>query len=122
MKEHIPVMVNEVLEALRPWEDVGTAVDATLGLGGHTGYILNNCPNAYIIGFDQDPYARKIAQENLSQYSERFEIEADNFRHIEKLKERPQWTGATAVLFDLGVSNMQITESERGFSFRETGL
>ncbi|NLX85306.1 MAG: 16S rRNA (cytosine(1402)-N(4))-methyltransferase RsmH [Synergistaceae bacterium] len=121
MKEHIPVMVNEVLEALRPWEDVGTAVDATLGLGGHTGYILNNCPNAYIIGFDQDPYARKIAQENLSQYSERFEIEADNFRHIEKLKERPQWTGATAVLFDLGVSNMQITESERGFSFQGDG-
>ena len=34
MKEHVPVMVNEVLEALRPWEEVGTVVDATLGLGG----------------------------------------------------------------------------------------
>jgi 16S rRNA (cytosine1402-N4)-methyltransferase len=121
MKEHVPVMVNEVLEALRPWEEVRTAVDATLGLGGHTGSILNKCVGAYVIGFDQDPFARKIAQENLLQYSGRFEIEADNFRHIEKLKDRPEWTGASAVLFDLGVSNMQITESERGFSFQEDG-
>ena len=121
MKEHIPVMVNEVLEALRPWEEVRTSVDATLGLGGHTGYILNNCTYSYAIGFDQDPYARKIAQENLSQYSGRFEIEADNFRHIDKLKEKPEWAGASAVLFDLGVSNMQITESDRGFSFQVDG-
>lgn len=121
MKEHVPVMVNEVLEALMPWEKVRIAVDATLGLGGHTGFILKNCIDAYVIGFDQDPFARKIAQDNLSQYSGRFEIEPDNFRHIEKLKDRPGWTGATAVLFDLGVSNMQITESERGFSFQEDG-
>nr|MBP9559426.1 16S rRNA (cytosine(1402)-N(4))-methyltransferase RsmH [Synergistaceae bacterium] len=121
MKEHVPVMVNEVLEALMPWENVGITVDATLGLGGHSGFILNNCTGAYVIGFDQDPYARIIAQDNLSRFSERFEIEADNFRHIEKLKERPGWTGASAVLFDLGVSNMQITESDRGFSFQEDG-
>ena len=121
MKEHVPVMVNEVLAALMPWEEVKIAVDATLGLGGHTGSILSNCKGAHVIGFDQDPFARKIAQDNLSQYSGRFEIEADNFRHIEKLKDRPGWRGASAVLFDLGISNMQITESERGFSFQEEG-
>lgn len=121
MKEHVPVMVDEVLEALRSWEEVGITVDATLGLGGHSGFILNNCPEAYVIGFDQDPYAREIAEENLSQFSGRFEIEADNFRNIEKLKERPGWEGASVVFFDLGVSNMQITESERGFSFQEDG-
>lgn len=121
MKEHIPVMVNEVLEALRPWKEVRITVDATLGLGGHAGFILNSCPEAYVIGFDQDPFAREIAEANLSQFRGRFEIEADNFRHIEKLKDRPGWRGASAVLFDLGVSNMQITESERGFSFQEDG-
>ncbi len=42
MKEHVPVMVNEVLAALMPWEEVKIAVDATLGLGGHTGSILSN--------------------------------------------------------------------------------
>lgn len=121
MKEHIPVMVDQVLEALKPWEEVGTAVDATLGLGGHSGYILDRCFNSFVIGFDQDPFARELALENLSRFSGRFEIVAENFRHIEKLTQRPGWTGATAVLFDLGVSNMQITESERGFSFQESG-
>ena len=114
-------MVNEVLEALWPWEEVGTTVDATLGLGGHSGYIMEKCINAYVIGFDQDPFAREEASVNLSRYRGRFEITADNFRHIEKLTDRPGWTGASAVLFDLGVSNMQITEPERGFSFQESG-
>ncbi len=121
MKEHDPVMVEEVLEALRPWGKIRTAVDATLGLGGHSGYILDRCSDAYVIGFDQDPFARELAQQNLSRFSGRFEILAENFRHIEKLADRPGWSGASAVLFDLGVSNMQITESERGFSFQEKG-
>ena len=90
MKEHIPVMVDQVLEALKPWEEVGTAVDATLGLGGHSGYILDRCFNSFVIGFDQDPFARELALENLSRFSGRFEIVAENFRHIEKLTQKPK--------------------------------
>ncbi|MCE5202512.1 MAG: 16S rRNA (cytosine(1402)-N(4))-methyltransferase RsmH [Synergistaceae bacterium] len=121
MKEHVSVMVNEVLEALQPWDSVITVVDATLGLGGHAGHILKNCVNANVIGFDQDPYARTIAAENLAEFNGRIEIVADNFRHIEKLAERDEWQGASAVFFDLGVSNLQLTDSERGFSFQEDG-
>lgn len=121
MTEHVSVMVNEVLAAMRPWETVRLVVDATLGLGGHAGHILRSCGNAFLIGFDQDPYAREIARANLSEYEGRFEIEADNFRHIEKLTERNGWPGADAVLFDLGVSNLQLTDSGRGFSFQEDG-
>ena len=121
MREHVPVMPREILEGLRPWEDMKVAVDATLGLGGHAGYILKNCENVFLIGFDQDPEARKEAEANLFEFAGRFEIKADNFRHIEKLKERPDWEGASAVLFDLGVSNMQISEYERGFSFQGDG-
>ena len=121
MTEHVSVMVNEVLEALRPWDKVRVVVDATLGLGGHSGHILKSCPNAVIIGFDQDPYAREIAAENLSGFTGRLEIEADNFRHIEKLALRNGWHGADAVLFDLGVSNLQLTDSKGGFSFQEDG-
>jgi len=121
MNEHVPVMANEVLAALEPWDTVKTVVDATLGLGGHTGRILASCPNAKVIGFDQDPYARGIAAQNLAGYAGRFEIEADNFRHIEKLAERDGWSGADAVFFDLGVSNLQLTEADRGFSFQEDG-
>lgn len=121
MNEHVPVMADEVLAALEPWENVKLLVDATLGLGGHAGKVLANCHNAHLLGFDQDPYARKIAAENLAEFDGRFEIEADNFRHIEKLLERDGWQGADAVFFDLGVSNLQITEAERGFSFQEDG-
>ncbi len=121
MTEHISVMVNEVLEALRPWESLSVVVDATIGLGGHAGHILKNCPNVKVIGFDQDPYARAIAAENLSEFNGRFEIEADNFRNIEKLTLRSGWKGANAVLFDLGVSNLQLSDAKRGFSFQEDG-
>ena len=121
MSEHVSVMVSEVLDALQPWDSVGVVVDATLGLGGHSGHILSKCRNAHVIGFDQDPYAREIAASNLSAFGERFEIVADNFRNIGSLSRRPDWKGANAVLFDLGVSNLQLTDADRGFSFQHDG-
>lgn len=121
MTEHVPVMLAEVLEAMKPWDGVKTAIDATLGLGGHSLEILKNCESAFLIGFDQDPQAREIAEERLSAYKGRFEIVAGNFREIGTLAERDGWRGADAILFDLGVSNLQITEPERGFSFQEDG-
>jgi len=121
MKEHVPVMQAEVLEALRPWDEIRLVVDATLGLGGHSLEILKSCGAARLIGFDQDPQAREIAEQRLSGYEGRFDIVADNFRHIGELALRKAWQGADAVLFDLGVSNLQITEAERGFSFQEDG-
>lgn len=121
MTEHVPVMLAEVLEAIRPWDEVELAVDATLGLGGHSLEILKNCGSAKLVGFDQDAQARQIAKERLSLYSGRFEIAADNFRNISLLAERENWRGADVVLFDLGVSNLQITEPGRGFSFQEDG-
>jgi len=121
MTEHIPVMLTEVLDALKPWDSETTVIDATLGLGGHSREILVNCKKCKVIGFDQDPDARAIAAKNLSEFNGRFEIAADNFRHIEKIQERENWKGASAVLFDLGVSNLQLTDAERGFSFQEDG-
>lgn len=121
MNEHVSVMVSEVLDALRPWEEVRLVVDATLGLGGHAAHILQSCERANLIGFDQDPQARVIAEKNLSGFGKRVEIIADNFRNIDGLLEREGWEGASAVLFDLGVSNLQLTEAERGFSFNEDG-
>lgn len=120
MTEHIPVMLNEVLGAMKPWEKQTTVIDATLGLGGHTGAILKNCRGASVIGFDQDPDARAIAGENLKAFAGRFEIIADNFRNIDTLSFRQDFAADT-VLFDLGVSNLQLTEAERGFSFQEDG-
>lgn len=121
MTEHVPVMLTEVLEAMRPWSAVKLVIDATLGLGGHSLEMLKNCESAMLIGFDQDPYARKIAEERLAPYKGRFEIIAGNFREIGTLTERDEWQGSDIILFDLGVSNLQLTEPERGFSFQEDG-
>lgn len=121
MREHVPVMLTRVLQAIQPWEDIKLAVDATLGLGGHSLEILKHCENARLIGFDQDPQAREIAKQRLAVYKERVEIVAGNFREIACLTERDDWQGADAILFDLGVSNLQITEGERGFSFQQDG-
>ena len=121
MKEHISVMTDELLDVVKPWESVEIFVDATLGLAGHSSLILSKCPISCVIGFDQDPFAREIARERLSGFEGRFEIEADNFRHIGRLSYRDGWTGADAVFFDLGISNLQITEPERGFSFQDDG-
>lgn len=121
MREHVSVMLGEVLAALEPVNEVKVFVDATLGLAGHSLEILKRAKNASLIGFDQDPQAREIAEERLSSFRGRYEIIADNFRNIENLQERDGWQGASAILFDLGVSNLQITEGERGFSFQENG-
>lgn len=121
MTEHVSVMLAEVLEAMKPWSGIKLVIDATLGLGGHSLEILKNCESAMLIGFDQDPSARKIAEDRLAPYQGRFEIVAGNFREIGTLTERDGWQGADAILFDLGVSNLQLTEPERGFSFQADG-
>ena len=121
MTEHVPVMLTETLDALQPWDSVTSVVDATLGLGGHSKHILINCHNAYVFGFEQDPYARVIAAQNLAEFEGRFEIIADNFRRIEELAERDGWGGASVIFFDLGVSNLQLTDPDRGFSFQADG-
>lgn len=121
MSVHVPVMPEEVLEALRPWDEVRVVVDATLGLGGHSALILEKCAGCSVIGFDQDPDARKAAASRLEPFAGRFEVVADNFRNIGALKEREGWMGASAVFFDLGVSNLQLTDPERGFSFSHDG-
>ena len=121
MNSHVPVMVNEVLTALQPCDTVEVFLDMTLGLAGHSIQVLKTCKNAKIIGFDQDCYARTIAEKNLSPYKGRFEIIADNFRNVEKLADRENWNGASIVFFDLGVSNIQLTNAERGFSFQNDG-
>jgi 16S rRNA (cytosine1402-N4)-methyltransferase len=118
---HVPVMLKEVLNGVGEKEGAFTFLDATLGLAGHSKAVLEKYGEAKIVGFDQDPQARKLAEENLKEYGGRFEIVADNFRNIGRLAEREDWQGAYATLFDLGVSNLQLIDGERGFSFQRNG-
>lgn len=123
MDTHIPVMVREVIDIFRA--DLadrasGWFVDATIGAGGHTRAILEALPWARVIGLDQDEQARDLAAKNLAEFSGRYEIIPSNFRDISaQLSGRD--IDVVGVLFDLGVSNMQLTTPERGFSYNGDG-
>lgn len=121
---HVPVLLEEILEFFTPIGGAGRSplfVDATLGAGGHARALLENFPGSCLIGFDQDDSARKLAMERLADYGERVRVIPRNFREIATLMDDPVWGGADAILFDLGVSNMQLTTASRGFSYQEDG-
>ena len=119
--DHNPVLLQEVLNILSENEGLHLYVDATLGAGGHAFRVLQAHPEAHLIGFDQDASARSIATRVLSPYRDRVEIIAGNFETMGDLSLRNDWTGADAMLFDLGVSNMQLVTADRGFSFQDDG-
>ncbi|MGE3954730.1 MAG: 16S rRNA (cytosine(1402)-N(4))-methyltransferase RsmH [Parachlamydiales bacterium] len=113
---HIPVLLNEVVEAFRPVELL-TFVDGTIGAGGHAEAIARAHPELKrLIGFDQDPVARRMATERLSFLGERLVLEAQNFRRVGELEGE-----IDGLLLDIGVSSMQLDTAERGMSFSKEG-
>jgi 16S rRNA (cytosine1402-N4)-methyltransferase len=132
MSPHTPVMLAEVLGLFRDRADFGAAdgksffIDATLGGGGHAEAILEEFPGISAACLDRDALARKIAGERLSKYGGRARVIAANFSELgglagELREELGGGEGAYGALFDFGVSNMQITTPERGFSFQDDG-
>jgi 16S rRNA (cytosine1402-N4)-methyltransferase len=110
---HTSVLATEAIDALAIVPD-GTYVDATFGAGGHTRLILERLgPHGRTIAFDADPLAGSLAPEDS-----RLTLIHANFRALaEELAQRS--IGAVdGVLYDLGVSSMQLDDGARGFSFR----
>ena len=109
---HIPVLIDGVMKAFAPMRGK-TVVDGTFGAGGYSRAFLD--AGASVIAFDRDPSARKFAQG----------LPADRFRLVEsRFSELDEVTGLGAVdgvVFDIGVSSMQLDEPERGFSFMRDG-
>lgn len=117
---HMPVMLHEVLELLRP--QPGEAfVDATVGLGGHAVEIATRLvPGGWIIGIDRDPKALEIAGRRLGQLSGavRVTLVHADFRMLPQVLRKHEIAAVDGILLDLGVSSMQLDSAERGFSFR----
>ena len=110
---HAPVMVQEVLEFLKP-ERGGLYFDGTLGGGGHTKAILDASATARVIAIDQDTEALDVAGRRLEQFGDRVELVHGNFAdEAESLD-----ASLSGALLDLGISSHQIDEQSRGFSFR----
>jgi 16S rRNA (cytosine1402-N4)-methyltransferase len=104
-------MVSEVIELLGGRR---TVVDVTLGAGGHAQALLE-AGVQHLIGVDRDPDAVRIATERLARYGSRFTAVRARFSQV------PVESGVDGVLYDLGVSSMQLDRPERGFSYRRPG-
>jgi 16S rRNA (cytosine1402-N4)-methyltransferase len=118
---HTPVMLERTLELLAPaLERPGAVlVDATLGLGGHSEAALQRHPSLTVIGLDRDTDALALAGERLAVFGGRFRPVHMVYSGIREAVASEGFPHADAVLFDLGVSSMQLDEAERGFAYSQ---
>lgn len=117
----MPVLLPEVLEWLAPHAG-GRYVDATVGLGGHARGILAMCePDGRLLGIDADDQALQLARERLTVYGERVTLCQGWNRDLATLAPEAGFDRVDGILFDLGVSSLQLDSPERGFSFAQDG-
>jgi 16S rRNA (cytosine1402-N4)-methyltransferase len=115
---HLPVMVTEVVDLLVPTPG-GVLLDATVGAGGHAAALLTASSAHRLIGLDRDPDAVAAARVNLASFGPRAVVVHARFDSLaEVLSEEAPGEPVSGVLFDLGVSSMQLDEAGRGFSYR----
>lgn len=118
---HKPVMCNEVLEYLKLATGM-TVVDATVGCAGHTVKILERImPGGRLIGVDRDGESLELAKTKLCGFSEAVDLIHGNFRDLDKILAMVHIEKVDAVFFDLGLSLVQLSNPERGFSFQSEG-
>jgi len=114
---HIPVLLEETMDALNV-QPGGRYIDCTVGSGGHAAAILErSTPGGQLLGIDADPTAIEIAQERLAPYRGSFLLVNDNFKRLEDICKTYNFWPVHGILFDLGLSSLQL-ENGRGFSLR----
>ena len=115
MDKHISVLLNEAIDHLNIKED-GVYVDLTLGFAGHSSKILEKIPNGKLIAFDKDIEAINYSKEKLSKISNNFKIFNTGFINMKEVLEEENLK-PDGILFDLGVSSVEIDDQKRGFSY-----
>ena len=116
---HIPVMLQRCIDLLAPAleTDGAVLVDATLGMAGHAEAFLTAFPRLILIGLDRDTDALDIARRRLSPFEDRVHLVHTVYDNIQDAVTALGYTHANAILFDLGVSSLQLDRVERGFSY-----
>jgi 16S rRNA (cytosine1402-N4)-methyltransferase len=117
---HIPVLGDEVVRAL-PFGRAAFVVDGTVGLGGHTEKLLRSYPDMRILGLDWDAQALQIAQDRLAPFGDRFEGVEANYADLPSILSQRGRGTIDGILLDLGLSSLQLQDSDRGFSFLRPG-
>ncbi|MFS0854373.1 16S rRNA (cytosine(1402)-N(4))-methyltransferase RsmH [Microbacterium sp. 179-I 3D4 NHS] len=111
---HTPVLLERCIELLAPAlrADGAVLVDATLGMGGHAEAFLERFDNIRLVGLDRDTDALRIAGQRLARFADRLTLVHTVYDEIGLHAQ-----GASGILFDLGVSSLQLDEAERGFAY-----
>jgi 16S rRNA (cytosine1402-N4)-methyltransferase len=124
--QHIPVALDRCIALLAPSieraiAEKGSAVvvDATLGLAGHSRELLSRYQSLTVIGIDRDLAAIAIAKERLSEFGGRAVIVHSIYDHVTEVLEQQGHHLVDGILFDLGVSSMQLDEADRGFAYSQ---
>jgi 16S rRNA (cytosine1402-N4)-methyltransferase len=118
---HVPVLLDRVVALLQPAlaAEGAVLVDCTLGLGGHAEAVLERVPGARVVGIDRDAAALSLAGERLAGFGERFTGVHAVYDELPDVLAGLGLPAVDAVLFDLGVSSMQLDVRERGFAYAE---
>jgi 16S rRNA (cytosine1402-N4)-methyltransferase len=117
---HLSVMPGEALSLLNVRSD-GTYLDATAGLGGHTGLIAQRLTTGIVIANDRDPKSLEMARRNTEQWSDRIVFVQGPFARLAEALAAAGVSKVDGLLADLGVSRYQLTSPDRGFSFMTDG-
>ncbi|MGB8402450.1 MAG: 16S rRNA (cytosine(1402)-N(4))-methyltransferase RsmH [Mycobacterium sp.] len=127
-RPHVPVLLDRCVELLTPAltrrsPDGSGAVliDATLGAGGHSQRFLSDLPGLTLIGLDRDETALRLAGQRLAPYGDRVKLVHTPYDGIDEALTQSGYRAGEldAILFDLGVSSMQLDQAERGFAYSQ---
>jgi len=117
---HVPVLIAEVIEALKPTGE-GTIIDGTFGAGGYTRALLAADPALHVLAIDRDPRAILGGQALVAEAAGRLTLVPGRFGDLDTLAAEAGAEPICGVVLDIGVSSMQLDTPERGFSFRHDG-
>jgi 16S rRNA (cytosine1402-N4)-methyltransferase len=118
---HIPVLRDRIVELLSPALAAPGSVylDGTLGMGGHAEAVLQHCPEAHVVGIDRDREALVLAAERLEPYAGRTTFVHAVYDEVPQALAQAGVDHVDAALYDLGVSSLQLDETDRGFSYSQ---
>jgi 16S rRNA (cytosine1402-N4)-methyltransferase len=118
---HVPVLLDRVVALLEPAvsRPGAVVVDCTLGLGGHSEALLERFPDVHLVGIDRDTEALERAGARLERFADRTDLVHAVYDELPQVLRDLGLDGADGILFDLGVSSMQLDLRERGFAYAE---